>query len=224
MRKVRPISRIQPLQIDTAKLLPNSAIPGIVPTPVNVVGSGLAAKTTLSRNVNVQMPDGHYRLVVVVAGATGTGSYKIHDLTRGTVTGTILTSATKTAGLISGVDVLIADTTGTTAGNYVEFDVIGDQTYIIPGVIIGRIKTGVNAGVWKPITDAEIANCDAFGITQSFQETDKNKTVLPHGYENNISDVYTIDYIVYGQLIESVCREINLTDALKGKLTHIHWV
>lgn len=221
MRQVCPISKLQPLQMDTVALVPNSYIPGVVGAVTDVVGTGFAAKVIPTDNINVAMNDGNYRVTVVAVGATGVGSYTITDLERGTTTGTILTSATKQSGYIAGVDILVADTVGMAVGAYAEFSVIGDQTYIIPGTILGRV-TGTHN--WSPASDATINNFDRFTIANSFQETDKTKTVLPNGYENNVSQVYTIDVIVYGQIVDSACRAINMTDNLKAKLTQICWL
>jgi hypothetical protein len=221
MRIVKPIFKIQPLQADTVQLKPNSAVPGKIGTPTNVVGTALAAKVTLTKNANVQMPDGTYKIVVTVVGAADAGKYKIIDTVRGITTAEITAGATAVSGLIAGVDVKVSDTTSCTVDDYCEFEVVGDQTYIIPGTVLGRVAS---TGLWEPATDATIANFDQFRVAMDFQETDKSKTVLAHGYENNLSDVYTVDVVVYGQLLESICRGINLTDNLKAKMPFYAWL
>lgn len=131
-RVIRKINKIQPLQIDTVIMEPFSYIEGIINKPADVVGSTLASKITLKRNPNVQLPNGHYRIKC----STATTHFIIEDLVRGTKTqeleATNFASA-PVAGLMSGIDIQITDLTGVAKNDYVEFEVIGDQTYIIPG-------------------------------------------------------------------------------------------
>lgn len=221
MRKIKQIFKIQPLQIDTVELLPGCKVPGIIGAVVDVVGTTLKAKTTVVRAIgNIPLIDGIYQIKV-----TNTGKVTVFDMENGT------SSAEYTVGegieivdAVPGVKITIAKDAGATLGDIAEFEVVGDQTYIIPGTILGRIATGANAGKWRPVlSDADMSNFDCYRVASTVQETDKKKTVLPHGYEVNLSSVYTIDVIVYGQIFESVCRGINLTDAIKAKMPFIAW-
>lgn len=225
MRKIKQIFKIQPLQIDTVELLPMSAVPGIMKAVVDVTGTGLADAVSLSRlDGNIPLLDGNYQIKV-----TSEKKVTISDLTRGTVSAEYdCTAATDEAPVvisdaIPGAKLSVKNITSVAQGNMAEVEIIGDQTYIIPGTILGRIKSGMNAGKWKPVSESDISGYDCFRIASTVQETDKTKTVLPHGYESNLSDVFTIDVIVYGQIYESVCRDINLTDDLKKQLSFIAW-
>ena len=220
-RMQRTIFKLQPLQADTVQLVPNSYIPGIIGSPNDLQGSALAAKVTLSRNPNVRMRDGVYRIAVTAVGAAGTGAYTITEQESGQQTGVIATAATKVAGLVGGIDVLVTDTTGCAVGDYCEFEVTGDQTFIIPGTVLGRVA---GTHTWKPASDATIASFDAFTIAAGTCETDKTQTVQPDGYETSVSQVYSITVVVYAQVIEAACRAVNLTDNLKAKLQHIAWL
>lgn len=222
MRQIRPISKIQPVQIDTVELLPHSFIPGSVGAIANLTGSALAAKISTIRNPFSRMSDGTYR---VTCTDSATKKFKLTNVDLGTEIQNLDVNVDHN--LIGGFSFKIAtDITGVSTGDVVEFVVVGDQTYIIPGTILGRIKNGVaNAGKWKPILDdSDVSNYDAFRVCQSFQETDKSKTVLAHGFEANVSTNYIVDVIVYGEVYESTCRGINMTDTIKAKLNTIAWV
>ena len=221
MRKIKQIFKLQPLQIDTVELLPMSSVPGIIKTPVDVVGNTIKSAVTFERiEGNIPLIDGIYQIKCV-----GTNKVVVFDMTRGTSSGEYdVTSDATIKDAIPGVALTVKSAAGATQGNVAEFKVIGDQTYIIPGTILGRIKEGVNAGKWRPVkSDADAENFDCFRVASTTQETDKTKTVLPHGYEVNLSSVFTIDVVVYGQIYESVCKEINLTDELKKKMPFIAW-
>lgn len=223
MRVVKPIYKIQPLQIDTVELIPSSSIEGNISSVVNSTGTSMSARVTLTANALPKV-DGSFRIKVKTAG----GKYDIID----TITGTVLradidSSDTVTiADLIPGVTIKVAAFTGETVGNACDFQTIADQTYIIPGTILGKVKTGVNSGKWRPVrsTDTDLSVFDSFRICNGFQETDKTKTVLPHGYEVNLSSVFTVDVVVYGQVFRSVCNSINLTTALEAKMPFIAFV
>lgn len=219
MRVSKSIFRIQPLQNDTAELLPNSAVPGKLGVVANVVGTALAAKVTLARNT-LPLADGKWEIEV-----TADGKYKVVNADTGFASAELTSGATVQSGIVSGVDITVATFTGLTVGDKCAFEIIGDQTYIIPGTTLGRIASGNNKGKWKPVMPKDsLDDYDQFRIASAFQETDKNKTVLAHGYENNLSDVYIIDVVVYGQIIEAVCKGINLTDALKAKMPFYAWI
>lgn len=220
--KEKAISRLQPLQIDTIELAPKSYIRGVIGDPFNVVGTALADKITLARTVGVALPSGTYNIEVVVAGVAGTGSYKIVDADNGTKTATILTSASAVLGSIAGVGVIVTDTSGTVAGDYVQFVVDGDQTRIIPGTIVTQLTDGANKGKWVPAY-ADITNGGAVRVVNGFAQTDKTKLQPQDSYEVNISTVNTTSVILFGVAIEAVARAINLTDALKAKITGIVW-
>lgn len=223
MRKMKQIFKLQPLQIDTVELLPMSAVPGILKTPVDVVGTSIKKNTTLSRTEgNIPLIDGTYQIK-----ATGAGKVVVLDVVRGTSSGEYTVDSSNGVVIkdaVPGATITLTKDAASNSGDIAEFEVVGDQTYIIPGTILGRIKEGANAGKWKPVSETNLEGYDQFRIASTAQETDKTKTVLPHGYEVNLSDVFTIDVIVYGQIYEGVCRDINLTDALKAKMPFIAWL
>lgn len=223
MRKIKQIFKIQPLQIDTVELVPGCKVPGIIGTAVDVVGSSFKNNMTIERTVgNIPLIDGTYQIKTTTEGKvtvfdveneTSSGEYVVDGSN-----GVVITDA------VPGVKITLTKDAGKVLGDIAEFEVIGDQTYIIPGTVLGRIKTGVNAGKWRPVlSDTDMDNFDCYRIASTVQETDKKKTVLPHGYEVNLSSVYTIDVIVYGQIFESVCRGINLTDKTKAEMSFIAW-
>lgn len=222
MRQTKQIYKIQPLQIDTVELLPNSAIPGSIGTVKNTVGSSMAARVTIERNA-LPLADGNYKIVVVTAA----GTYKIVNEDTGFESAVLTSSDTFVENVVSGLKIKVAAFTGETIGNSASFSVVGDQTYIIPGTVIGRIASGNTKGKWRPVMSTDVLTTfDQFRICTGFQETDKNKTVLTAGYENNISNVFIIDVCVYGQLIENVCNEINLkaVSGLKEKMPFYAWI
>lgn len=222
MRVVKNIFKIQPLQNDTVELVPNSAVPGFIGAVANTVGAEVAANVTLTRNA-LPLADGKWE-IVVVNGAGGT--YKVVNADTGFESAVLTSGATVQSGIISGVDIVVAAFTTFTNGNKCAFEITGDQTYVIPGTVLGKIASGVNLGKWRPVmpTDTIATDFTQFRIASSFQETDKNKTVLPTGYESNLSDVYIIDVVVYGMIIEAVCNNINLTADLKAKMPFYAWL
>lgn len=222
MYDVRPIFKIQPVQTDTVQLIPNCALRGKIGEPVDVVGDALAAKITLTRNANIPLTDGVYRVECVNTGTEQSPSlaFVVENLNTQTTSGSFA-AGTANQGIIGGINLTISNTTGVAEGDYAEFEVTGDQTYIVPGTVLGRVKGTKN---WKPAYDDEIDSFDEFRIAQTFQETDKSQTVLPHGYEFSVSQVFSIAVVVYGQLIESACRAINLTNNLKAKMPWYVWI
>lgn len=223
MRKIKQIFKLQPIQIDTVELLPNSKVPGIIGTAVDVVGTSIADEMTIERATgNIPLIDGKYQVK-----ATDTGKVTVFDIENGTSSGEYTVDSTNGVVIVDavpGVKLTLTKDAATTNGDIAEFEVIGDQTYIIPGTILGRIKEGANVGKWRPVlSDADMSNFDCYRVASTVQETDKKKTVLPHGYEVNLSSVFTIDVIVYGQIYESVCRGINLTNNLKNAMPFIAW-
>lgn len=223
MYDVRPIFKIQPVQTDTVQLIPNCALRGKIGDPVDVVGDALAAQITLERNANIPLTDGVYRVECVNIGSESSPDleFVVENLDTQTTSGSFSASATPNQGVIGGIDLTVAGLSGVDEGDYAEFEVTGDQTYIVPGTVLGRVKGTKN---WKPAYDDEIDSFDEFRVAQTFQETDKSQTVLPHGYEFSVSQVYSIAVVVYGQLIESACRSINLTDKLKAKMPWYVWL
>lgn len=223
MYDVRPIFKIQPVQTDTVQLIPNCALRGKIGEPVDVVGDALAAKITLERNANIPLRDGVYRVEYVNTGTEESPSlaFVVENIDTGVVSGSFAADGNANQGIIGGINLSISDATGVSEGDYAEFEVTGDQTYIVPGTVLGRVKGTKN---WKPAYDDEIESFDEFRVAQTFQETDKSQTVLPHGYEFSVSQVYSIAVVVYGQLIESACRAINLTDDLKAKMPWYVWL
>ena len=221
MRKIKQIFKLQPLQIDTVELLPMSTVPGIVKPGVDVVGNTIKSAVSFKRSEGIiPLIDGIYQIKCV-----NTNKIVVLDMTRGTSSAEYdVTSGATINDAIPGIVLTVDAGAGATQGNIAEYEIIGDQTYIIPGTILGRIKEGVNVGKWRPVkSDADAKNFDCFRVASTTQETDKTKTVLPHGYEVNLSSVFTIDVIVYGQVYESVCKDINLTDEIKAKMPFIAW-
>jgi len=210
MRVVKEIYKVQPLQIDTVELVPNSVIRGFVNTPVDVVGTKLADKITLILN-GLALVDGTYEIVCTLTGAAGVGTYKIVNVDTGFESADIV-SGVLNSNTISGVTVLVSDCLTVTANDKAVINVVGDQTYIIPGTVLGKLKTGTQTGKWRPVlpNDNIDVTFSQLRIASGFQETDKSKTVLPSGYESNLSNVFTIDVVVFGQIYESVCNGINL--------------
>jgi hypothetical protein len=210
MRVVKEIYKVQPLQIDTVELVPNSVIRGFVSAPVNVVGTKLAAKVTLELN-GLALVDGTYEIVCTLTGAAGTGTVKVVNVDTGFESGDIVTGVASN-NTVSGVTITVSDCTDVVANDKVVFNIVGDQTYIIPGTVLGKLKTGTHTGKWRPVlpNDNVDATFSQLRVASGFQETDKSKTVLPSGYESNLSNVFTIDVVVYGQIYESVCNGINL--------------
>jgi hypothetical protein len=210
MRVVKEIYKVQPLQIDTVELVPNSVIRGFVGAPVDVVGTKLAAKVTLELN-GLALVDGTYEIVCTLTGAAGTGTVKVVNVDTGFESGDIVTGVASN-NIVSGVTITVSDCTDVVANDKVVFNVVGDQTYIIPGTVLGKLKTGTHTGKWRPVlpNDNVDATFSQLRVASGFQETDKSKTVLPSGYESNLSNVFTIDVVVYGQIYESVCNGINL--------------
>lgn len=225
MLKERKISNLQPVQIETVEIAKNAYIRGRIGEPTDVVGSTLASKITLDRNTNVRLPDGTYQVKVTVAGAAGTGKYQVIDVENGTVTAEITTAAGAQAGVIAGVNITVTDTDGCAKDDVVEFVVYGDQTRIIPGTVIGRVKDKEDPrfGLWVPAYDDTINTFDVFRVVNGYQQTDKSKLTPEDSFDVNISTNYITSAIVFGEVFESVLRDINLTDTLKAKLTGIVW-
>lgn len=223
MYDVRPIFKIQPLQTDTVQLIPGCSLRGKIGDPVDVVGDKLAEQITLTRNPNIPLPDGVFRVECVNVSETATPSLAVvvSNVATGQTSGSFAPGNTAQKGILAGIDIKVAALTDVAEGDYAEFEVTGDQTYIVPGTVLGRVK---GTKTWKPAYDDEIDSFDEFRVAQTFQETDKTKTVLPHGYEFSVSQVFTIAVVVYGQLIESACKAINLTDNLKAKMPWYVWL
>lgn len=223
MYDVRPIFKIQPLQTDTVQLIPGCSLRGKIGEPVDVVGDKLADAITLERNPNIPLQDGVYRLECVNVGSESSPSLMaaVENVATGQTSGTFDAGASAQKGILAGIDITLSSLASVSAGDYAEFEVTGDQTYIVPGTVLGRVK---GTKTWKPAYDDEIDSFDEFRVAQTFQETDKTKTVLPHGYEFSVSQVYTIAVVVYGQLIESACRAVNLSDNLKAKMPWYVWL
>lgn len=221
MLKEKMISRLQPLQIDTIELAPKCYIRGSIGTPVDVVGATLSGLITMERNPNVKLPEGKYQIMVVNGGA----GYQVIDVDNSTVSAEIAPAAEAQAGVIAGINLTIAELTGCAEGDYVEFEVSGDQTRIIPGTVVGRISdvNDARCGKWVPAYEDMMDKCDVFRLVNGFQDTDKSKLVPEYSRETIISDNYITSVILFGIAYEKVARGINMTDALKEKLTGIIW-
>lgn len=229
LRKIKPITPKAPLMIDTVKLAPKCSIPGKVEYKKDIVGDAFADLITITTNPSIPLLEGIYNIEVVKVSDTDvTGQYSVYDVTRNVLTGPINVSASANTGVIPGIAIKIETTEGTEKGDMVQIKVIGDQTFIIPGTILGKVVSDNDPrkGLWIPATDSLLSSAiiGPVAVANSCQETDKSKTEIESSFTTPLSDVYTIEVIVYGQVYESVCREINLTDNLKALLPHICWV
>ena len=220
-REVRQISRLTPLQRDTAIVVPNSFIKGGATIKTDVVGSALSKAITVERlNDLIPVLDTSLRFLV-----TATGKFKVTNVDTGYVTGE------KDA---SSADVVITDFSGikitvktglssAVADDICDVSVVGDSTYIVPGTILGRINDSSDyKGKWEPV-GSDLTKYDIFRVCGGTIETNKQNYVAPISNTMNNADNYTVDVYVFAQVIESVCRSINLTDDIKAKIQGIVW-
>ena len=126
---------------------------------------------------------------------------------------------------VQGLTITVASgLTGVVVGDIVDVYIVGDSTYIIPGTIMGRIKDESSDyfGKWMPI-GTDLTKFDALRVCGGTLETDKSRLVAPASDTMMVADNYTVDGYVFAEVIESVCRNINLTDEAKTKITGIVW-
>lgn len=222
MRPVKDIFKLQPIQIDTVELVPGSAIEGTLGEVTDVIGTALAALVTTAKN-GLPLMDGDYEIVATDAAAN---KFKV-VYSNGFETAEIVADGTPNDTAIPGITLTVAALAGVSDNDKASFEVVGDQTYYIPGTVVGKIKEGTNSGKWQAVRSTDtLTDYSQFRVCSTFQETDKSKTVLPNGYESNLSTVFTIDVVVYGMIYENACAAINLeavTD-LKKEMPFYVWL
>lgn len=221
-RKITQISRIQPLQRDTAKVIPNSYVLGGLKQIIDVIGTAFGALLTVNRVSDVNaVYDGTYRFT-----CTGTGKFKVTNLDTNVTSAEYNASSSEvTVKDIYGIEVKVASgLTGVTEGDIVDVEIIGDSTYIVPGTILGRIKDSEsdNFGKFEPI-GSDLTKYDILRVCGGTIETNKQNFVAPVSDVTNNADNYTVDVYVFAQVIEEVCRAINLTDDAKKRIEGIVW-
>lgn len=220
-RKIVNPSRLQPLQMDTAIVVPNATLPGIIGTPNNVVGSTLAAKITLSRiSYGIPLPDGKYRFAV-----TEENKYKVTNLNTGFESAVQSKGDSPISTIVPGINVTIADMTGCVAGDYADVEVFGDTTFLIPGTILGRLKTGTNAGKYEVALEDNLANYSHLRVCAGTLETDPSKKRIGSDGSNLQvnANTMTVAVYVFAQLDLEIVQSVNMTNAMKQLLNGIVW-
>lgn len=223
-RKIQNPSKLQPLQMDTAILVPKTVLPGLIGNTKNMVGTKLSEAISLARiSYGIPMPTGTYRFEAV--GTSENIKYTVTNLETGFKSAEIPVSATANTTLIPGVAVTISSLTGVVAGDYADVDVFGDTTFIVPGTVLGRLKTGPNKGKYEVAVDTNIANYDVVRISAGTLETDPDKRRIGSDGSNILvnSDTLTVSVYVYAQLDKAVCQSVNMTEALENKIQGIVW-
>lgn len=221
-RSVKQISRLAPLQRDTAIVVPMSTIKGGQTEITNIVGTALSKAITVER-VDDALPvlDTSLRFVV-----TATGKFKVTNVDTGyQTTEKDASSAAVVLTEFSGLKITVASGLNSAVANDIcDVSIFGDSTYIVPGTILGRIKDmdSTYYGRWEPV-GSDITKYDIFRVCGGTIETNKANYIPAASNTMNMDDNYTVDVYVFGQVIESVCKEINLTDAIKAKMQGIVW-
>lgn len=222
-RTVKQISILPPVQRGTVKVVPNSYIKGGKSHIVNVVGTKLKDAITIERiDDKIFCPDGLFRIEVtsankVVVENIDTG-YKTAEKDAGAGAVTITD--------FSGIKIKIAQNlNGASVHDTADVSVIGDSTYIVPGTILGRINDVHNSyfGMYEPV-GSTITQYDNFRVCGGALETNRQNLVAPVSNTIVNDDNNTVDVYIFAEVIESVCKEINLTDAIKAKMYGINWV
>lgn len=221
-RKIKQISKIQPLQRDTAHLIPNSYILGGLDKIIDVIGSKFAELITVARVSDANpVYDGVYRFT-----CTGTGKFTVTNMnTNVTSSEYNATSQNVVATDAYGITMTVAGgMTGVTEGDSCDVYIIGDSTHIIPGTILGRIKdeNSDNFGKFEPI-GSDLEKYDVLRVCGGTVETDKENFTAPVSDSMVNADNYAVDVYIFAQVIESVCREINMTDDAKKRIEGIVW-
>lgn len=223
-RKIQNPSKIQPLQMDTAIIVPKSTVPGVIGAAKNIVGSKLASLIKADRiSFGIPMPNGTYRFEVVSDG--GATKYVVTNIDTGFKSAPTDVSATPNTTLIPGVSVTVEALTDCVAGDYADVTVLGDTTFIVPGTVLGRLKNGANKGKYVVANDTDIDSYDAIRISAGTLETDPDKKRIGSDGSSTIvnADTMTVAVYVFAQLTKSVCEDINLTTALEAKIKGIVW-
>lgn len=221
-RQVRQISRLTPLQRDTAIVVPMSSIKGGKAEMTDVVGDKLSTAITVERTSDaLPVFDTSLRFTVTAAG-----KFTVANVDTGYVTTEQdATSAAVVLTEFSGLKITVASGLKSAVANDIcDVNIIGDSTYIVPGTILGRIKDTNSDyfGKWEPV-GSDITKYDIFRVCGGTIETNKANHIPAVSNTMNMDDKYTVDVYVFGQVIESVCRDINLTDAIKAKMQGIVW-
>lgn len=227
-RKIQDPSRLTPLQMDTAIIVPRATLPGIIGNPTDVVGSTLAGLITATRiSYGLPLVDGTYRIEVVETGesATKTTGYKVTNLDTGFESAVTTPGSDAVTTLIPGVSLKIAALTGCVAGDYADIDVFGDTTFLVPGTVLGRLKEGPNKGKYEVALDANITKYDHVRICAGTLETDPEKRRIGSDGSSMMvnADTFTVSVYVFAQLSKAIVDSVNMTDALRAKITGIVW-
>lgn len=222
-REIRQISTLPPLQRDTAQIVPKSYILGGAYEATDVVGTKISGAITVERVAdNMPVLDTSLRFV-----CTETGKFTVTNQETGYVTEEKnATSADVVITEFAGLNITVDKTKFAlaSADDICDVAIIGDSTYIVPGTILGRINVNgnTNNGKYEPIGSV-LTKYDVLRVCGGTIETDKANFVAPVSNTMNTDDRYTVDVYVFGQVIESVCRAINMTDGAKAKLQGIVW-
>lgn len=221
-RQVRQISRLTPLQRDTAIVVPMSTIKGGKTEMTDVVGEKLSTVIKVERTSDaLPVFDTSLRFLV-----TETGKFTVTNVDTGYVTTEQdASSADVVLTEFSGLKITVASGLASAVANDIcDVNILGDSTYIVPGTILGRIKDTKSDyfGRWEPV-GSDITKYDVFRVCGSTVETNKANHIPAVSNTMNMDDKYTVDVYVFGQVIESVCRDINLTDEIKAKMQGIVW-
>lgn len=222
-RQIRQISVLPPVQRGTANIVPMSTIKGGQSTKTNVVGTALDGAITVERvSDDIAVQDTTLRFIV-----TETGKFKVVDTNSGYDSG--VQDATSAAVILTqfgGLKITVAQNLNSAvADDICDVSIYGDSTYIVPGTILGRIKDENSDyfGKYEPV-GSTISKYDHFVVCGGTIETNKQNYIAPVSDTVNNDDSYTVDYYVFAEVIESVCKSINLTDAIKAKINGIAWI
>jgi len=222
-RQIKQISVLPPLQRGTAIIVPNSYIKGGQSEKTDVVGEALSEAITVVRvSDSILVPDQTLRFTV-----TETGKFKVSDTSTGYVSD--VQDATSAAVVITtfpGLKITVAQgLNSAVADDICDVSVYGDSTYIVPGTILGRIKdtNSEYCGRYEPI-GSDLTKYDHICVCGGTVETNKQNFIAPVDLSVNNDDRLTVDYYVFAEVIESVCKEINLTDTAKAKISGIAWI
>lgn len=220
-REIRQIGTLPPLQRDTAQIIPMSSIKGGSFVANDIVGTVLKGAIKIERiDDKIPVVDTPLRIL-----ATAANKFKITNQETGYTTAELDTSTTNAVcNDFGGLKITIDNTklTGVAADDICDVSIIGDSTYIVPGTILGRVKTGEYKGKYEPI-GSDLDNYDVLRVCGGTIETNKANFVAPVLNTMNNDDRYTVDVYVFAQVSETICRSINMTDDAKSKLQGIVW-
>ena len=222
-RQIRQISVVPPLQRGTLTVIPMSTIKGGKSVKTNVVGTKLADAIEVKRVSDaIAVSDTTLRFTV-----TSANKFKVSDTNTG-YESEELDASTKPSVLTAfgGLKIVVnQNLNGAVASDICDVSIYGDSTYIVPGTILGRIKDEKSSyyGKYEPV-GSDLTKYNHFVVCGGMLETNKQNNVAPVSDTINGDDSYTVDYYVFAEVIESVCRDINLTDDIKAKITGIAWI